>query len=163
MIWSRPQIKALKHLFMYCSGVYQSPCLLSQGVLDIRQFSVWQLTKSSLVCVGERGGARASVHFGEWRSGLYGSVHTNSIPHAQTLVLNKYQTESDKDMTNQKRIIVSKANRLKVTKYFGSEPCWGNQMKSFCYITWEAREGLDSPQSKTLKPKIWCSLTVQSC
>lgn len=51
------------------------------------------------------------------------NVHTNSIAHSQTLMLSKYQTESDKDMTNQKHIIVSKANRLKVTKYFGSEPC----------------------------------------
>lgn len=59
-------------------------------------------------------------------------------------MLNKYQTESHKDMTNQKRIIVSKANGLKATKYFGSEPYWGNQIKSFCYITWEGREGLDS-------------------
>lgn len=98
------------------------------GYLGHICFSIWQLTKSTHTCVRECGGVRACVCFREWWSEVYVNVHTNSIPCSQTLMLNKYQTESDTDMANQKCIIVSKANRLKVTKYFGSELYWGRKL-----------------------------------
>lgn len=83
-------------------------------------FSIRQLTKSAHLCA--RGGVRECVCYREWWSEVNVDVHTGSVPHSQTLLLNKYHTESDKGMTNQKHIIVSKANRLKVTKYFGTVP-----------------------------------------
>lgn len=122
MIGSLPQIKSLETSLYVLLRSLPVSSLSFTGCLGHICFSIWQLTKSALICVGEREGVRACVCFGERWSEVYVNVHTDSVAHSQTLMLNKYQTESDKGMTNQKRVIVSKASRLKVTKYFGSEP-----------------------------------------
>lgn len=99
-----------------------SHCLLSQLILVMFAFPCGShLHLSSFWCVSMR-----ETWGAFWRCWLegFGSGHVHGEPHSVTRWTNSRMNQIR--LWQNRNIIVSKANRLKVTKYFGKEPCWGN-------------------------------------